>query len=157
MEFVQVGLNTSDLAGSLRLYSEAFGFENAGGQGLWGETIRTQGLGSDCRAMMWWVVGSQEFFQLEFFNHTQPAQRPLPEDWRPCDQGWVRIGIAVPDFAQAVSVLERNGIALLGTAETPARRLAFRDPYVGIAVEIVERTGLSGPVFLYATSSVLDL
>ncbi|MES2493657.1 MAG: hypothetical protein V4579_10305 [Pseudomonadota bacterium] len=158
MQIIQVGINTADIAGSLRLYHEAFGFKNGGGQGLWGETLRVHGLEPDSRALMWWMVGGQEFCQLEFFHHTKPAQRPLPSDWRPCDIGWVRIGLLVADFDRVKAVLPDHSIPLLGEAGAAgARRMAFRDPFGGMIVEVRETPGLLGPHLLYAASSVSDL
>jgi Glyoxalase/Bleomycin resistance protein/Dioxygenase superfamily len=169
LQTVQIGINTADMAGSIRLLSEAFGFANAGGQLLWGEIITIQGLTPDSRALMWWLVGRQKFFQLELFHHTRPLQRPLRADWRPCDHGWVRIGIAVKDFDRCLKALERNGVSLLSAPiETNGlRRVAFRDPYIGVIVEAMEDgKGLTGydvgwsgdgPAVVYATSSVSDI
>jgi catechol 2,3-dioxygenase-like lactoylglutathione lyase family enzyme len=158
MQIAQIGMNTSDIPASLRLYSEAFGFRNAGGQGLWGETIRVHGLSSEATALMWWMIGEQKFFQLEFFHHSNPGQRPLPADWRPCDCGWVRLSIAVPDLNRSIRVLETRGVRLLGSEDGPSgRRIAFRDPQVGTIVEVVEEKDRAGPAFRSATSSVSDL
>jgi catechol 2,3-dioxygenase-like lactoylglutathione lyase family enzyme len=166
----QIGMNTSDLAGTLRLYSEAFGFANGGGSALWGELIRIQGLAPGSRALMWWLLGRQKLFQLEIFQHTAPAQRPLRADWRPCDHGWVRFGIAVKDFDRCLAALESNGVKPLTAPMTTngLRRVAFRDPYVGAMVEVMEDgQGLTGyevdwpsgdaPAVVYAASSVSDL
>jgi len=158
LSLIQFGLNTTDMAGSLRLYAEAFGFRNAGGQALWGETIRIQGLPPSSRAIMWWLVGAQPFFQLELFQHSRPAQRPLPEGWRPCDLGWVRFGVAVADFDAALVAIVGNGLALTGRdGGRGARRCAFRDPFVGCMVEVREAPGGAGPALLYAAASVSDL
>ena len=164
LSVIQVALNTSDLAGSLRLYSEAFGFENAGGQGLWGSAIGTQGLPSDSRALVWWMVGGQAFFQLEFFHHSVPSQRPLRADWRPCDHGWSHLGISVGDFDACLAVLRGHGIiAITEPVEyLGCRRAAIRDPFVGVILEIIERPateghGAEGPAVVYARSSVSDL
>ncbi|TGD71833.1 hypothetical protein E4634_17115 [Mangrovimicrobium sediminis] len=159
LSLVQFGLSTLDMAASLRLYAEAFGFRNAGGQALWGETIRIQGLAPDSRAIMWWLVGAQDFFQLELFQHSRPAQRPLPENWRPCDLGWVRFGVAVADYDTTLAAIDSNGLALSGQAVGPdgLRRCAFRDPWVGCCIEVREAQGGDGPELLYATSSVSDL
>jgi hypothetical protein len=62
------------------------------------------------------MVGKRPFSQLELFHHGNPAQQPLPEDWRPCDHGWVRFGIAVDNFDQVMSGLARRSIPILGTA-----------------------------------------
>jgi hypothetical protein len=169
LQTVQIGINTADMAGSIRLLSEAFGFVNAGGQLLWGEIIAIQGLTPDSRALMWWLIGRQKFFQLELFHHTRPIQRPLRADWRPCDHGWVRMGIAVKDFDRCLKALERNGVSLLGAPVTTngLRRVAYRDPYIGVIVEVMEDgkalsgydVGWSGdgPAVVYATSSVSDI
>jgi catechol 2,3-dioxygenase-like lactoylglutathione lyase family enzyme len=154
----QVALNTADMTATLRLYSELFGFDNAGGGVSWGEIARVQGLQPDAYWMRWWMVGGRPFFQLELFHHGQPRQRPLPEDWRPCDYGWVRFGIAVDNFERVVSGLQRRSIAVLGTAGAQGkRRLAFRDPQVGVIVEIMEGAATSCPAIIYATSSVPDV
>ena len=156
---VQVAINSADLAGTFRLYSEAFGFRNAGGQCNWGEVMRVQGLPTDSRGLIWWLTGGQPFFQLEIFNHSRPAQRPLPADWRPSDHGWTRFGVAIADFDACLTAFERHGaqpIAVTGAAGS--RRAGIRDPYAGIVIEIVEDAGLrDGPAVTYATSSVSDL
>ncbi len=159
LSIAQFGLNTTDMAASLRLYAEAFGFRNAGGQALWGETIRVQGLPPDSRAIMWWMVGAQPFFQLELFQHSRPVQRRVPDVWRPCDLGWVRFGVAVADYDAALAAIESNGLDLSGSGKDARgrRRCAFRDPWVGCMIEVREAPGLDGPELLYATSSVSDL
>lgn len=159
LTLAQFGLNTLDMTASLRLYSEVFGFRNAGSQALWGETIRIQGLSPDSRAIVWWLVGGQPFFQLELFQHGRPVPRPLPSDWRPCDLGWVRFGVAVADYAAALAAIEANGVDLLGSVETAEGlgRCAFRDPYTGCVVEVREAPDVEGPQAVYATSSVSDL
>jgi catechol 2,3-dioxygenase-like lactoylglutathione lyase family enzyme len=159
IKVVQIGLNTSDLAGSLQLYHELFGFQNAGGNVLWGNVMRMQGLEPDARSLIWWMVGGSDFFQLEFFTHSKPPQRPVPVDWRPSDHGWVRFGISVGNFANVIAGLERWNISALGgvTGEVGSRRLAFRDPHVGAVVEVVETTSPKTPTMTYATSSVADL
>jgi catechol 2,3-dioxygenase-like lactoylglutathione lyase family enzyme len=154
----QVALNTADITATLRLYSELFGFENGGGGVAWGDIARVQGLEPDAYWMRWWMVGAQPFFQLELFHHGHPQQRPLPEDWRPSDHGWVRFGIAVNDFDRVVSGLERRSIPLLGAAGAPGqRRLAFRDPHVGVVLEVMEGAAPACPAVIYATSSVADI
>jgi len=158
LSLAQVALCSTSVSGSLRLYAEGFGFANAGGSAAWGEVLAMQDLPDEAHCIVWWMVGSQPFFQLEIFHHTYPEQRALPPNWRACDHGWVRIGIALADFDRLVKVLDRHGVALLGmSGRAPARRLAFRDPFAGIVVEAIERPGLDGPTLVYATSSVADL
>jgi len=154
----QVALNTTDMTATLRLYSELFGFDNGGGGVSWGDIARVQGLEPDAYWMRWWMVGGQPFFQLELFHHGHPKQRPLPENWRPCDHGWVRFGIAVNNFDRVVSGLQRRSIPVLGTAGAPGKRhLAFRDSHVGVILEIMEGAATSCPAVIYAASSVPDV
>jgi catechol 2,3-dioxygenase-like lactoylglutathione lyase family enzyme len=168
MQIIQLGMNTADMAGSLRLFSEVLGFANAGAQALWGAPIRVQGLDEHDRALMWWMVGRQPRFQLEFFHHTRPLQRPLRADWRPNDLGWVRVGAAVTDFDIAFRGLAANGLTPLAQPSTVngLRRVSFREPYIGSVIEIMEdgpalpwrpSTADKGPFVVYAATSVADL
>ena len=158
LAFCQIGANSNDIVATLRLYSQLFGFSNAGGAPAWGDNLRVQGLGADAHMMMWWMVGDQPFFQLEFFHHGNPAQRPLRDDWQPTDHGWVRFGVAIRDFDRVVKGLERLSIPMLGTrGSAPNRRLAFRDPHIGCIVEAIERVDGPSPEVTYCTTSVADL
>lgn len=156
---MQIGMNSLDLAGTLRLYS-ALGFSNAGGQTIWGELIRIQGLPPESRAIIWWMVGRQKSFQLEFFQHSQPMPRPLRDDWRPSDHGWTRFGLEVVDFDHCLAILRDFDIPLLSAphVDSTGRRAAFRDPFIGVIVEVVEaKPEATGPAVLYAAASVGDL
>ena len=169
--FGQIAINTSDMAGTLRFYSEVFGFVNSGGNCAWGLPIQLQGLPATSRAVMWWLVGRERFSQLELFEHREPRQRPLPADWRPCDHGWTRMGVAVTDFDRSVAALVPWGVSLIAPPVTVngGRRAAFRDPFAGIVIEIMEDgDGIPGgirpshfedidPAIIYMTSSVADL
>jgi catechol 2,3-dioxygenase-like lactoylglutathione lyase family enzyme len=159
LQLIQIGMNTSDMPGSLRLFSDVLGFSNAGSQGLWGKTIAVQGLSADSRAIMWWLTGGQEFFQLEVFQHTRPAQRPLPADWRPSDHGWVRFGIQVDSFDRVLDGLAEMEIRTITRprVDNGERRVAFRDPFVGTIIELMEGGSKNGPQIVYATSSVSNL
>ena len=158
LAFAQIGMNSNDLAASLRLYSQLFGFSNAGGAPAWGDNLQVQGLGTNAHMMMWWMVGADPFFQLEFFTHGEPAQRPLRADWQPTDHGWVRFGVAIKDFDRVVTGLANLSIPVLGSSGVaPNRRLAFRDPQIGCIVEAIERPDGPSPSIIYGTSSVADL
>lgn len=168
LSVAQIGMNTADMAGSLRLLSDVFGFANAGAQGLWGPAVRVQALPDDARAVIWWLLGREGGMQLELFQHTRPAQRPLRPDWRPCDLGWVRFGATVADFDAALAAIAADGIAPLAPPVTRdgLRRASFREPYIGCVVEILEDgPGAPWPVpgdghlpaIVYATSSVSDI
>jgi catechol 2,3-dioxygenase-like lactoylglutathione lyase family enzyme len=167
----QLALCTRDLPRTAQLYGQGLGFADSGGKPIAGEWLaRIQGLGDDAATMLAWQVGRQDFFQLEFFCHTDPVPRPLPEDWRPCDLGWVRFGVAVPDFAAALARLSDLGVVPLIAPVTQdgLRRAAFRDPHAGIVVEVMEDgAALPGgvrprfydlaPAVVYAALSVPDL
>ena len=110
---------------------------------------------------MWWLLGQQKFFQLEFFEYTRPVSRPLPTDWHPGDHGWTRFGVLVADFDACMRGLESNGVGLLAPAvvKNGRRHAAIRDPYVGAIVEIMESNPEqpAGPSVSYVTSSVSEL
>jgi catechol 2,3-dioxygenase-like lactoylglutathione lyase family enzyme len=138
---VQLAFCTSNLPRTMALYSEVFGFADAGGRlfsGAWLAEI--QGVGDDAATILWWLVGRQDMVQLELFTHTEPPQRPLPVDWRPSDLGWTRWGLTVPDFDAALGRLGRRGITTITEPvdREGLRRVCFRDPHVGIVVEVME-------------------
>ena len=156
------------MAGSLSLYSDAFGFRNAGANCVWGDVIRSQGLDPSARALMWWMTGCQTFFQLEFFHHTSPRQRPLRADWKPNDHGWVRFGIAIQDIERSRSILAQHGAVILGETSTGTanHRYAFRDPYLGVIVEVMQQAPDTSPaavqpgrspMVVYVASSVSNV
>ncbi|WP_070151983.1 VOC family protein [Sphingobium phenoxybenzoativorans] len=169
--FGQIALNTSDMSGSLRFYSEVLGFANSGANCAWGLPIQLQGLPPTARAVMWWMMGRERFSQLELFEHREPRQRPLPADWRPSDHGWTRMGVAVSDFDRAIAALKPWGVSLIHPPMVVkgGRRAAFRDPFAGIVIELMEDgPGIPGgirphhfadidPAIIYMTSSVADL
>jgi catechol 2,3-dioxygenase-like lactoylglutathione lyase family enzyme len=165
LQIVQIGLNTTDMPATLQFYSEIAGFQNAGANAFWGPACAIQGLGPDTRGMMWWLVGQQSFFQLEIFQHTVPQPKLLPADWKPNDHGWVRFGLAVADFENALDTLRRWGIMTITPVQGKAgeRRVALRDPQIGVIVELLEggpepsRRRVGGSSFIYATCSVGDL
>jgi catechol 2,3-dioxygenase-like lactoylglutathione lyase family enzyme len=167
---VQLGMCTADLARTARRYCEGFGFRDAGGHMMWGAgSAKIQGLGRDATGAMWWLVGEQPFFNLEFFRHSLPPQRPLPADWLPNTLGWVKWGFATADFDSAVAYLKKGEIDVSQVVTVDGlRRVCFRDPEIGVVVEVMEEgAALSGstasrgpgaaPRVVYATLSVSDL
>lgn len=167
----QIALCTADVSEAVRLYVDGLGLADAGGKALWGERVaRVQGLGDDASFVFWWLVGRQDFFQLELFRHTKPVQRPLPADWRPCDLGWVRFGLAVPDFDAVLGRLHVLGVEAMTAPirHDGLRRVCVRDPYAGIVVELMEEGAATpggirprfydlAPAVVYAALSVADL
>jgi catechol 2,3-dioxygenase-like lactoylglutathione lyase family enzyme len=167
LKLIQIGMNTADLPATLELFTEAFGFQNAGSQLILGSLIQIQGLDPSSHALMWWLVGAQPRLQLEFFHHTKPAQRPLRADWSPADHGWTRFGIAVDRFDHALEQMAKRGVAPIAgvTVVQGLRRCAFRDPAIGAIVELMEDgeslrawSGRKGaPALVYAAASVSNL
>ena len=137
----QLALCSSDLPATIRRYAEVFGFADAGGRVFWGPWLAgIQGLGDDAATVLWWMVGRQDLMQLEFFHHTLPAIRPRPADWRASDHGWTGFALAVPDFEEAIGRLRASGIETITSPVTHdgLRRVAFRDPDLGVVVEVLE-------------------
>ena len=170
-QLAQIALCTSDIPRSVQLYSEVFGFAEAGGRSLWGPRVaKIQDLGDDGAFVLWWLVGRQDFVQIELFHHTTPPQRPQAADWRPCDLGWVRWGLAVPDFDGVLERLAEEGLATITEPHVVdgLRRACFRDPYAGCIVEVMEEGASTPggvrprfydlvPAVVYLTLSVPDL
>jgi catechol 2,3-dioxygenase-like lactoylglutathione lyase family enzyme len=171
-QVVQLALCSTDIVATVQRYTTALGFADAGGRAFWGERIsELQELDEpDPRCLVWWMVGRQDMVQIELFHHTRPAQRPQPADRRPCDLGWARFGIAVPDFDQATEAVALTGVSFLTEPMTQdgLRRVCFRDPEIGVIVELMEEgPALPGgirpryfdlvPAVVYATLSVADL
>lgn len=167
---LQIVLGSDNLPFSKHLYSTVFGFASGGERLIYSQhNAQVMGFDGWGGATVLYMVGRQELVQLEFWTHATPRQRPLPADWRPNDIGFCRLGVSVHDFDDTLERLAQLGIAPL----TPPigtqghRRVCFRDPTVGIPVEILEDgPGLPGvrecyhdlaPAIVYVTVSVTDL
>ncbi|WP_313314165.1 hypothetical protein [Stutzerimonas nitrititolerans] len=137
---------------------------------IWGGPMAIQGLPPEARGLMWWLVGGHKRTQLELFHLNNPVQRPQPRDWRCCDLGWSRFGIAMRDLDVARATLAQWQIPISAelTDSDGTRRLAFRDPFIGCFVELIEGYALVAdasaprhpdidPTIVYATHSVSDL
>ena len=143
----QVAFSVVDLAASERWFREGLGFLPAGGsrwrmRGPMASSV--QGLprvASTC----WWMVGRNDFFQLEMFQFERPLARLMAHDRKPCDIGYTRIGVWVADFDRTLTGLERLGSPPLSDPLGPAgaRRACVRNPD-GVYVEIMEDDPLSG-------------
>jgi len=169
-QIAQIALCSTDIPRSVQLYTEGFGFADAGGKVLWGPRVaQIQALGDDSAFTLWWLVGRQDLVQLEFFHHTTPPQRAVAER-APNDLGWSRFGIAVPDFDAALERLAGLGVQPLSEplAHEGLRRACFRDPYTGALVEVLEEGAATPggirprfydlvPAVVYATINVPDL
>jgi catechol 2,3-dioxygenase-like lactoylglutathione lyase family enzyme len=167
---IQIVLGSDNLPLCKHLYTTVFGFTGAGERLIYSEhNGQVMGLGRWGGATVLYMVGRQELMQLEFCTHTTPPQRPLPADWRPNDIGFCRLGISVPDFD---ATLKRLAALTCKTLTAPIevnglRRVCFRDPTVGIPVEIMEEgAALPGardryhalePAIVYVAVSVIDI
>src|SRR5438067_11363885 len=172
-QLCQIAMCTADMPRSVRVYSEGLGFAESGGRLLWGERVaRIQALptGDETAFTLWWLVGRQDFVQLELFTHATPPVRPLPADWRPSDLGWARFGVTVPDFDAALERLRALGVEPLTdpVEHDGLRRVCFREPGAEVIVELLEDgAAVPGgirprhfdlvPAVVYAAVSVADL
>lgn len=125
-----------------RWYVEGLGFEAAGGAdfagpdqaGVAGIDVPTLDTRLD------WLVGRDEFFQLEYFSFREPETRPKRDDWTVADVGYNVVGVHVMAFDDT---LER--LAVLGSVPVGAvvgvdgdRRAVVLDPN-GVVFELMER------------------
>lgn len=137
----QMALSVHSVQHTQRWYRDIFGYVEGGGtaaflpqlgsadvQGLPGST-------SEC----WWLLDSQDFFQVELFEFRTPTPEPVPADWRPCDIGYTMMGIHVDDFDATLARLAHRQVSLLTEpiGEEGARRVCVRDPN-GVLLEILE-------------------
>lgn len=167
---VQIVLGSDNLPFAKHLYSSVFGFATGGERLIYSRhNGQVMGLGDWGGATVLYMVGRQELMQLEFWTHTTPPQLPLPADWQPNDIGFCRLGISVPDFNATLERLSELDVPTMTAPVTVdgLRRVCFRDPTVGIPVEIMEEgIGLPGerdayhdlaPAIVYVAVSVIDL
>ena len=143
----QVAFSVVDLAATERWFREGLGFWPAGGsrammRGPLASSV--QGL-PRAASTCWWLVDRNEWFQLELFQFERPVARLMPDDFRPCDIGYTRIGVWVADFDEALARLGRLGSSPLSApvGDRGARRACVRNPD-GVYVEIMEDDPLWG-------------
>ncbi|MBP0458177.1 VOC family protein [Streptomyces montanisoli] len=140
MAVCQVAFSVLDLRRTMSWYQEVLGFLPSGGSTDQGgpEAAAMQGL-PVCRLDMAWMVGRQDFFQLEFFRYHEPRPAPRRPDAHPSDLGWAAIGLWVADFDKVVHRLGEAGTppATPVTGSAPGRRVGVRDPE-GVLLEIME-------------------
>ena len=144
---VQVAFSVVDLAVTERWFRDGLGFWPAGGarrlmRGPLASSV--QGLprvASTC----WWMVDRSEFFQLEMFQFERPLARLMPDDAKPSDIGYTRIGVWVADFDRVLTRLAGLGSRPLSdpTGAAGERRACVRSPD-GVYVEVMEDDPLGG-------------
>lgn len=151
----QVAFSVVDLAATEQWFGEGLGLWPAGGarwlmRGPLTSSIQgLPGVASTC----WWMVGANEFFQLEMFQFERPLSRLIAHDARPCDIGYARIGVWVSDFDQALARLARLSSLPISAPIGPAgrRRACLRSPD-GAYIEIMEDDPLRGAGLLQSRS-----
>ena len=145
----QVAFSVIDMRLTERWFREGCGLLAAGGSRytMRGPIAgRVQGL-PGATSTCWWLVARNPWLQFEFFQFERPIARLMPQDFRPCDTGYTRVGLWVADFD---ATLER--LAGLGSqpftpplGEPGARRACVRSPD-GVFVELMEADPLAaGP------------
>jgi catechol 2,3-dioxygenase-like lactoylglutathione lyase family enzyme/uncharacterized protein YndB with AHSA1/START domain len=145
----QVAFSVLDLRRTEQWFREGCGLMPAGGSRLMMRgaiAARVQGL-PGAASTCWWLVGRNPWLQLEFFQFERPIARLMPQDFRPSDIGYTRIGLWVADFDAALERLERLGTTPLSTPVGAAgnRRACVRSPD-GVFVELMEADPLpAGP------------
>jgi catechol 2,3-dioxygenase-like lactoylglutathione lyase family enzyme len=164
----QIAMCTKDIPRSVELLTGALGFLRTRAEVMSGKWLaQVQELGDDGSIVIFWLVDSQEFMQLEVVYHFEPVQRLLPDDWRPSDHGWVRWGMEVDDIDGCVRRLADRNISTITPVQdfgALGRRVSFRDPYVGVMVELIQKGEIqpasdevTPPKVVYATVSVPDM
>jgi uncharacterized protein YndB with AHSA1/START domain/catechol 2,3-dioxygenase-like lactoylglutathione lyase family enzyme len=137
----QIALSVVDLRTTEQWFREGLGFVPAGGSRLLGRgplAARVQGL-PRAASTVWWMLGSNDWLQLELFQFERPLARLMAHDARPCDIGYTRIGVCVADFDATLAALQRLGSPPMTTpvGEPGVRRACVRNPD-GVFVEIME-------------------
>jgi catechol 2,3-dioxygenase-like lactoylglutathione lyase family enzyme/uncharacterized protein YndB with AHSA1/START domain len=136
----QIAFSVTDLRRTHQWYIDVFGFATAGGTEMFKGwiTAKVQGV-PGAATTCWWLIDSQDYFQLELFQFHHPRARPLPADWTPADIGYSTIGIHVRDFDATLARAAASGTPPLTAplGEVGQRRVCVRDPE-GVLVEILE-------------------
>ena len=137
----QIALSVHSVQHTQRWYRDIFGYVEGGGTAAFLPQLGSadvQGL-PDATSECWWLLDSQDFFQVELFEFRKPTPEPVPADWRPCDIGYTMMGIHVDDFDATLGRLAHRQVALLTDpmGETGARRVCVKDPN-GVLLEILE-------------------
>lgn len=138
----QVAFSALDAAALRGWYRDVFGFLDAGGTVFGGpSTDRVQGM-EKVRERCLWLVDSQQYFQLEFFQFWSPQSKPAPADSRPCDIGYRVLGIVVEDFDAVLARALAAGPGEPAIRGEPGKRRASLQDIEGNWVDIYEEDPL---------------
>jgi len=165
----QIAFSVVDLRRTEAWFRTAFGLVPAGGTRSFRGRLTSlcQGL-PKAASTTWWLVGRDDYVQLELFQFESPQSKLLPPDYRPCDIGYSRVGIFVQDFDATLARLNELGsppvTAPMG--EPGRRRVCVRSPD-DVFIEVMEEDVLAGHTRTvrpdcraaprYVTASVADL
>jgi catechol 2,3-dioxygenase-like lactoylglutathione lyase family enzyme len=140
MRCTQVALSVLDRERAADWYTRGLGYLPAGGMepDNHEEIAALQGL-PESEPRMGWVVDSQDFFQLEFFQFKRPQMRERPAGWRPCDIGYSMVSFHVDDLDATLEQLRAIGTEPLTAPRDSGggRRVCVLDPD-GVLVELME-------------------
>ncbi len=137
----QIAISVLDMEESRNFYEDVLGYAfNSRTDIAKGPIVsRLQGH-KKTRTSMRWISDRSPTFQIELFGYDNPTPRPMPDDARPCDIGYRRLGIWVEDFdATLKRVKETKNVVLVSGPKkySEGRRVCFRDPN-GIFIEMME-------------------
>ncbi|MBV8665765.1 MAG: SRPBCC family protein [Burkholderiaceae bacterium] len=137
----QIAFSVVDLRRTESWFREGLGFLPAGGSRFMMSTPlarKIQGL-PGAASCCWWLVGRNPWFQIEMFQFRRPIAKLMPQDFRPCDIGYTRIGVYVADFDAALARLASLGSMPLAApiGQPGQRRACLRNPD-GVYVEVME-------------------
>ena len=141
-QLAQIALCTTDIPRSVQLYSEAFGFAEAGGKVLWGPRVaHIQGLGEDAAFTLWWLVGRHGPRSARVLPpyDAEAARRHGPGAERPRLDALRDHRARLRARARAASPASASH-RLFGSrsSSTAWRKPRSRDPYTGALVEVLE-------------------
>ncbi|BFM16736.1 hypothetical protein R50073_29190 [Maricurvus nonylphenolicus] len=141
----QIAISSIDLQRSELWWRQGLGFLPSGCTRLFrGKALSgTAGL-PNAAATARWLVGSDEWLQIELWQYESPLARLMPADYSPLHEGFSRCGVWIKAFDATVKRLSELGSPILTDiqGEKGQRRACVRDPD-GIFVELFEADPLS--------------
>jgi len=155
----QIALSTIDLRRSDAFWREALGFlPSATSRMFRGGTISNVMHVEDAKTTTRWLVGQDEWLQIEIWQFENPVPRLMDQGFAPNYAGYSRCGVWVKEFEETLNKLSQMGYPPLAapTGGSGERRVCVRDPD-GIYVELFERDPLEGqvPPAAYACNAAL--
>lgn len=135
----QVAFCAFDAPALRKWYQDIFGFLPSGKiLFLPPSTTRVQGI-KNATSKCSWLIDSQDYFQLEFFQFYIPRSKPRPYNWKPSDIGYNILGFQVGDFDLTMDRLKFRGHECMSSpqGEIGERRVCVKDPE-GNIIEIFE-------------------